>query len=73
MKTLGLILGFLLLLGGIVGAVVVVLLLTLTNNRINFGEAVIFLIPTIFLSIVGFIIIMIVGFFVARGRQRAIR
>lgn len=73
MKTLGLILGVLLFLGGLAGAVIVVLLPEITNNRINFNEAVIFLIPAALVCVVGFIIIMVSGYFVAKSRQRVMR
>lgn len=71
MKIAGLVIGILLLILSLVGAVVCMMLPSLTNNRINFEEAALGLIPAGLGMIVGFLITVISAFLVIRSRRVA--
>lgn len=71
MKIAGLIIGILILLAGIIGAVVSLMMPVLTNNRVNIGEAMVGFIPSVVILVFGLILTVISAIFVLRGKRRA--
>ena len=73
MKMTGLIFGVLLLFLSLVGMVVCFMLPTLTDNRINFDEAALGLIPVALIFIIGLLITIVSAVFLLKHRRRQIR
>ncbi len=73
MKMTGLIIGVLLLFLSLVGMVVCFMLPTLTDNRINFDEAALGLIPVALIFIIGLLITIVSAVFLLKHRRRQIR
>jgi hypothetical protein len=69
----GLIIGVLLLFLSLVGMVVCFMLPSLTNNRINFEEAALGLIPVALLFIVGLLITIVSAVLLLKQRRSQIR
>lgn len=73
MTITGLIVGVLLLLLSLAGMVVCLTLPSLTNNRINFEEAALGLIPVAFVFPVGLFVTIVSAVFLLKQRRRPIR
>lgn len=71
MKIAGLIIGILLMVLAGIGAIVCLLLPGMTNNRINFEEALLGLIPAILIFFLGLLLAVVSLIFVLKGRRRA--
>ena len=71
MKIAGLIIGILLMILAGIGAVVCLLLPSMTNNRVNFEEAALGLIPAVLIFLLGFVIAVVAGIFYFKGRKAA--
>lgn len=73
MKIASLVIGILLMILAGVGAIVCLLLPSLTNNRVSFDEAMLGLIPAVVLLFVGFVVTVIAIVFVIKARKSATR
>jgi len=69
MKIAGLIIGILLMILAGIGAVVCLLLPSLTNNRVNFQEALLGLIPAVLVFLFAFVLTVISAIFVIKARK----
>lgn len=71
MKIAGLVIGILLMLLAGIGGIVCLLLPSMTNNRVSFDEALLGLIPAVLFLFVGFLITVIAGVFLIKGKKKA--
>lgn len=71
MKIAGIVIGILLILLGIIVGIVSLLLPSMTNNRVDFGEAVIGLVAGVLLFLLGFVIAAGAGVLYIKGRKKA--
>jgi len=71
MKMAGLIIGILLIILAGIGAVVCLLLPSMTNNRVNFEEAMLGLIPAVIILLFGFLLTIVSAIFVIKARKAA--
>lgn len=69
MKIAGLVIGILLMVVSGIAFVVSLSLPSLTSNKVNFEESLIGLIPSIFFLFIGFVITVVSGIFVLKGRK----
>lgn len=71
MKIAALIVGILLMVVSGIAFVVCLALPSITNNKVNFEESLIGLIPSMFFLFVGFVVTVISAIFVLKGRKTA--
>lgn len=71
MKIAGLVIGILLIVLGVIGAIVCFLLPSMTNNKVSMDEAALGLIPAVLILLLGFLIAVVSGIFVIKGRKKA--
>ena len=71
MKMAGLIIGILLIILAGIGAVVCLLLPSMTNNRVSFEEAMLGLIPAVIILLFGFLLTIVSAIFVIKARKAA--
>ncbi len=71
MKMAGLIIGILLIILAGIGAVVCLLLPSMTNNRVSFEEAILGLVPAVIILLFGFLLTIISAIFVIKARKAA--
>ena len=71
MKTAGLIIGILLIILSVIGAIVCLLLPSMTNNRVDFDEALLGLIPAALVFFLGLAVAGVSAFLVFRARKNA--
>ena len=69
MKMAGLIIGILLIILAGIGAVVCLLLPSMTNNRVNFEEALFGLIPAAIIFFLAFVLTVVSAIFFFKGRK----
>jgi hypothetical protein len=69
MKKAGLIIGILLLVLSVIGGVICLLLPSLTNNRINFNEAILGFIPAAIIFIFGLIVTVISALLMLKSKK----
>lgn len=71
MKKIGLVIGTLLMILAAIGGVICLALPSLTNNRVNFNEAVLGLIPAIIVFVIGFLITVIFAILVFKSSKNS--
>lgn len=71
MKIAGLVIGILLIVLGVIGAIVCLLLPSMTNNKVSMDEAALGLIPAVLIFLLGFLIAVVSGIFYIKGRKKA--
>jgi hypothetical protein len=69
MKKAGLIIGILLMVLGGIGGIICLLLPSLTNNRINFNEAILGFIPAVIVFVFGLIVAGISGLLLLKAKK----
>lgn len=69
MKKAGLIIGILLVILGLLGSIACLALPSLTNNRVNFSEALLGLIPAVIVMIFGFIVAVISAVLLSKAKK----
>lgn len=72
MKTAGLIIGILLMVLSGIGFVVCLALPSMTNNRVNFQEAMLGLIPSAIIFFLAFVLTIVSAIFVIKGRKNTL-
>lgn len=73
MKKVGLVIGILLMILAGIGGVICLALPSLTNNRVNFGEAILGFIPAVIVFIFGFIIAVVSAIFVFKSNKNRLK
>ena len=71
MKMAGLIIGILLIILAGIGAIVCLLLPSITNDRVSFEEAMLGLIPAVIILLFGFLLAIVSAIFVIKARKVA--
>ncbi len=71
MKKAGLVIGILLMVLAGIGGIICLLLPSLTNNKINFSEAILGFIPAVIVFIFGLIVTAISAFLVFKAKKSA--
>ena len=71
MKMAGLIIGILLIILAGIGAIVCLLLPSITNDRVSFEEAMLGLIPAVIILLLGFLLAIVSAIFVIKARKVA--
>ncbi|MBS1797237.1 MAG: hypothetical protein JSS81_25650 [Acidobacteria bacterium] len=70
MKIAALVIGILLMIVSFIVAVVCLLLPSMTNNRVNFGEAMIGLVPAVIVGFLAFVVTVVAAIALIRGRNK---
>ena len=70
MKIAGLVIGIILMLLSAIVLVICLMLPSMTNNRINFGEALIGLIPSAIICFLAFILTVIMAILLLTGKKK---
>jgi len=71
MRIASLIVGILLMVLAGIGAIVCLLLPSMTNNRVNFEESLLGLIPAVIVFFLGFLLTVVAAIFVLKARKAA--
>ena len=70
MKIAGLVIGILLMVVSGIAFIICLLLPSMTGNKVNFEESLLGLIPAAFFSFVGFVVTVVSGIFLFRGKKK---
>ena len=71
MKVAGLVIGILLTVVSGIAAIVCLMLPSMTNNRVNFKESLVGLVPAITIGIISLIVTLIFGVLLIMGKKKA--